>query len=49
MSQAFNVYLNGKKIDTVFYGNVPVDEEDVRQSLIEDGYDSNIVVRRGTD
>lgn len=44
---SYDVYLNSKKIDTIFYGiNEPVDE--VKRSLINhDGYDSNIVVRRG--
>lgn len=48
---AFNVYLNGKKIDTVFYDRTPSDtiaesEDDVKRSLINhDGYNPNIVVR----
>lgn len=46
--KAFNVYLRGKWIDTIYYNasaNVTCDE--VRQSLINhDGYDSRIVVRR---
>jgi hypothetical protein len=46
--QAFDVYLNGKLIDTVFYSpNVSVDAEEVRRSLINhDGYDHRIVVRK---
>lgn len=44
--QAFDVLLNGKCIDTVFYSkNVKVDAEEVKQSLINhDGYDSRIEV-----
>jgi len=42
----FFVYLNGKKIDKVFYSEwSQVTEEDVVKSLINhDGYDSNITV-----
>jgi hypothetical protein len=44
--QAWNVYLRGRLIDTVFY-NRDCDSEYVRQSLINhDGYDYRIVVRR---
>lgn len=45
--QAFNVYLNGKKIDTVFYSTgASVDRDEVRRSLIDhDGYDPAISVR----
>ena len=43
---AWNVYLNGKEIDTVFYTK-ECDAEYVRASLINhDGYDTRIVVRR---
>jgi hypothetical protein len=48
---AFDVYLRGKKIDTVFYSypeNYDYKEakEEVKKSLIEhDGYDSQIKVR----
>lgn len=44
--QAWNVYLHGKKIDTVFCS--PTDDAgDVRRSLINhDGYDVSITVRR---
>lgn len=44
--QAWNVYLNGKLIDTVFW--VPsADADEVKRSLINhDGYDSGIVVRK---
>lgn len=47
--QAFDVYLNGKKIDTVFYGNVyPETPEEVKRSLVEhDGYDPAITVEKG--
>lgn len=46
--QAFDVYLNGKEIDTVFYSaKPPVDSSEVRKSLVEhDGYDSRIIVRK---
>jgi hypothetical protein len=45
--KAFDVYLNGKEIDTVFYSaGANVDAEEVRQSLINhDGYNGRIVVR----
>ncbi len=43
--QAFNVYLNGKWIDTVFAQGYTTDE--MRQSLINhDGYNPGITVRR---
>lgn len=43
---AWNVYLNGRLIDTVFYDN-NCDKEYVRTSLINhDDYDSNIIVRK---
>jgi hypothetical protein len=44
--QAFDVYLRGKKIDTIFYGqNVKVDVDEVKRSLVgHDGYDSAIRV-----
>ena len=45
---AFNVWLNGKKIDTVFskeHGTIAEKCEQVRQSLIgHDGYNSEITV-----
>ena len=46
--QAWNVYLNGKLIDTVFYSaSAKVDAEEVRRSLVNhDGYDARIVVRK---
>ena len=45
--RAFNVYLKGKKIDTVFYSeSAKVDRDEVKMSLINhDGYDSSIAVR----
>ena len=43
--QAWNVYLNGKLIDTVFATGY--DAEEMRRSLINhDGYDAGITVRR---
>ena len=46
--QAFNVYLNGKKIGTVFYGDASRETpEDVKRSLVNhDGYDPSIVVKK---
>lgn len=46
--KAFDVYLRGRKIDTVFCGhNSMVTADEVRRSLINhDGYDSGIVVRQ---
>jgi len=43
----FNVYLNGKWIDTIYYGaSTNVDSDEVKQSLINhDGYDSRIIVK----
>ena len=51
--RAFDVYLNNRKIDTVFYSeshhanDTTMDaEQDVYRSLINhDGYDSGIVVK----
>jgi hypothetical protein len=45
--KAFNVYLNGKLTDTVYYSaSTNVDADEVKQSLINhDGYDSRITVR----
>jgi len=44
--KTFNVYLNGKKIDTVFWSG-PCDSEEVKRSLINhDGYDPAINVRQ---
>lgn len=44
--QAWNVYLNGKLIDTVFF-NKNCDKDYVKDSLINhDGYDYDINVRR---
>lgn len=46
--QAFNVYLNGRLIDTVFYSaGTKITCDEVRRALIDhDGYDSRIVVYR---
>jgi hypothetical protein len=46
MTRAFNVYRNGRNIDTVFYNNdSPQTPEDVRKSLINhDGYPMDITV-----
>lgn len=42
---AWNVYLNGRLIDTVFATGY--DAEEMRKSLIDhDGYDSRIIVRK---
>jgi hypothetical protein len=44
--QAWNVYLRGRKIDTVFY-DADITADDVRRSLINhDSYDARIIVRR---
>jgi hypothetical protein len=45
--KTFDVYLDGKKIDTVFYSeNVNVDAAEVKQSLINhDGYNVRIKVK----
>ena len=47
-SQAFDVFLDGKHIDTVFYGaDVTVDVDEVKRSLVNhDGYDSDIEVKK---
>ncbi len=49
VNRLFNVFLNGKKIDTVCYatsGTLRESAEDVRRALIDhDGYDSGIQVR----
>ncbi len=50
--KAYNVYLRGRLIDTVFYndkcdGGAPIKADDVKESLVNhDGYDPNIVVRK---
>lgn len=45
-AQAWNVYLRGKLIDTVFFTH-DIDADTVRRSLVNhDGYDSAITVRR---
>jgi hypothetical protein len=45
---AFDVFLRGKNIDTVFYSPTSnVTTEEVKRSLVDhDGYDSRITVRR---
>lgn len=45
--RAFNVYLNGKLIDTVFYSRSDkITKEEVYRSLVNhDGYDSGITIR----
>jgi hypothetical protein len=44
--QAFDVYLNGKLIDTVFYTK-GFDAEEVKKSLIDhDGYDPEIEIKK---
>jgi hypothetical protein len=44
--QAWNIYLRGKLIDTVFC-SAGDSAADVRRSLVEhDGYDAGITVRR---
>lgn len=44
--QAWNVYLNGKLIDTVFF-DADIERDAIIRSLIEhDGYDPGITVRR---
>ncbi len=44
--QAWNVYNQGKRIDTVFY-NPTCDADYVRRGLVDhDGYPSTITVRR---
>lgn len=50
--QAYNVYLSGRLVDTVFWndkadGGEKITDEDVRRSLIDhDGYSLAIVVMR---
>lgn len=44
--KAFNVYLNGKLIDTVFYAGTD-SADDVKKSLIDhEGYDFRIIVKK---
>lgn len=41
----WDVFLNGKKINTVFYNN-GISAEDVKKSLVEhDGFNTNIKVK----
>jgi len=43
--KAWNVYLNGKVIDTVFYDD-DVEADEVKRGLVDhDGYDPAIEVR----
>jgi hypothetical protein len=45
--QAYDVYLNGKCIDTVFFNKKGIDAEYVKSALINhDGYDDRIIVRK---
>lgn len=45
-SETFNVYLNGRLIDTVFQSG-PFTTEEVKRSLVNhDGYDPRIVVKK---
>lgn len=46
--KAFNVYLDDKCIDTIFYADTATETvDDVRRSLVNhDGYPSDIVVKR---
>lgn len=48
--EAWDVFLNGKEIDTVFYTTDPRrTPEEVKKSLVEhDGYDGNIVVKKAS-
>lgn len=47
--KAYDVYLDGKEIDTVFYGDNSTADE-VKQGLINhDGYSSDIVVTENAD
>ena len=48
--EAWDVYLNGKEIDTVFYTSDPKrTPEEVKKSLVEhDNYDPEIVVKKGS-
>lgn len=46
-SYAFDVYKDGKIIDTVFYSGKNTTVEDIKKSLVDhDGYDSDIVVKK---
>ena len=49
MMDAFNVYLNGKLIDTVLYSKSSKETcNDVKRSLVNhDGYHPDIVVKKG--
>ncbi len=44
---AWNVYLRGKLIDTVWY-DADISADDVKRSLVNhDGYDAAITIRKG--
>lgn len=46
-STAFNVYLDGKKIDTVFYSSAFISASEVKRALVNhDNYSQDIVVRK---
>lgn len=47
MTRAFDVFRNGKEIDTIFYADIDsITEEDVKRSLVNhDGYPADIIVR----
>ena len=45
--QAWDVYLRGKNIDTVFYTDKSITADEIKRSLVDhDGYDPNIVVKK---
>lgn len=46
--QVFNVYLNKKRINTVFYNDgIKVDKDEVYKSLVNhDGYESGIKITK---
>lgn len=46
--QVFNVYLNKKRIDTLFYGDgIKVDKNEIYQSLVNyDGYEPGIKITK---
>ena len=44
--KAYNVYMNGRKIDTVFWVDNSTSEEVKRNLIDHDGYDPSINVRQ---
>jgi hypothetical protein len=48
MIVAWDVYLNRKKIDTVFYSSaIKINAHEIKRSLVNhDGYDHRITVRK---